>query len=185
MFKKSKIKKYNSGMTLIELLVVLAIFAIISGITMFDYSSFKSSASLNNLANDISLSIRKAQSYAIGAKGINSSFSDIYGVHFSTDNKSSFSVFANTSDNSIEELSITSGDYISGFIINNGNQQQTGVLDITFKRPNPDASFSYNGSYVSASNVDIILSSQKGDRSKIIQITNTGQISIQNDVQQN
>ncbi|MCE9517554.1 hypothetical protein K8Q96_00965 [Candidatus Nomurabacteria bacterium] len=76
---------FQSGMTMIELLVVLGIFIVVTSLVMFDYGSFRSSTSLTNLASDISLSVRRAQSYAIGAYSSNSVFSYGYGVHFSTD----------------------------------------------------------------------------------------------------
>ncbi len=75
---------YTSGMTLVELIVVLAIFIVVTGLTIFDYGSFRTSASLQNLSDDVALSVRKAQSYAIGAYGSNSNFSYGYGIHFST-----------------------------------------------------------------------------------------------------
>ncbi len=82
------IKKHNTissrGMTLVELVVVLSIFIIVSGITIFEYQGFRSSASLQNLADDIALSIRKAQSFAIGVRNTtNANFESGYGVHFS------------------------------------------------------------------------------------------------------
>ena len=61
MFKRLNKNKYNRGMTLVELIVVLAIFMIILGLTIFDYSSFKSTTTIQNLADDIALTIRKAQ----------------------------------------------------------------------------------------------------------------------------
>jgi prepilin-type N-terminal cleavage/methylation domain-containing protein len=82
--KKFSGLSYNRGMTLVELLVVLAIFVIVSSLIMFDYGGYKSSISLENLANDIALSIRKAQSYAIGVAGSGASFTYAYGVHIST-----------------------------------------------------------------------------------------------------
>ena len=78
---------YSKGFTLIELMVVISIFLVISTIVIFNYQGFSSSASLQNLTDDIALSIRKAQSFAIGSRGVTingiSSFSNSYGVHFS------------------------------------------------------------------------------------------------------
>jgi len=79
-FKKIK---YNRGMTLIELMVVLFIFMIVTGLTIFDYGSFRTSSTMQNISDDIALSIRKAQSYAIGAYGTASTFTYSYGMHFS------------------------------------------------------------------------------------------------------
>ena len=63
MSKNKNKMKYNSGITIIELLVVISIFIIISGITIFNYSKFKSTATLQNLADDIALSVRRVQGY--------------------------------------------------------------------------------------------------------------------------
>lgn len=85
MIKKFQNKiKYLSGMTLIELMVVIAIFTMITTITIFDYGSFNSGAAINNLGDDVALSIRKAQSYAIGTHQSSGEFDVGYGVHFTT-----------------------------------------------------------------------------------------------------
>lgn len=83
-FKKSaRLGKYNRGVSLVELLVVIAIFMIISSMTIFSYSDFRSSISIQNLADDIALSVRKAQNYAIGAVGSSGDFTYGYGINFS------------------------------------------------------------------------------------------------------
>lgn len=104
---KSNLKINTKGMTLIELLVVMAIITILTGITIFDHNSFRSAISTQNLANDIALSIRKAQSYAIGVRS-DSSFAvkNGYGISFVTKNSDgnplsgsnkSFIIFADVS----------------------------------------------------------------------------------------
>jgi prepilin-type N-terminal cleavage/methylation domain-containing protein len=178
-----KIKYYRNnrkrGMTLVELLVVISIFAVISGIILFDFIKFDSSVSLRNLANDIALSVRKAQSYAIGVRGISEQFKYGHGIHFSTEKGStltagsqkSFILFTNwplnetppLTYNSIydydssgscgspsdgnecqEILSINSADEISNiYLSSEENVPRQGILDIVFKRPNPDAIFCY------------------------------------------
>lgn len=82
MFKNFHKIKYNKGVTLVELLVVIFIFVVISGITIFDYGKFRSSLSIQNLADDIALSVRKAQGYAIGVRSADQVFDVGYGVHF-------------------------------------------------------------------------------------------------------
>ncbi len=71
------------GMTLVELVVVLSIFMIVAGLTIFEYQQFRSGASVQNIADDIALSIRKAQSFAIGVRNTNANFSSGFGIHFS------------------------------------------------------------------------------------------------------
>lgn len=163
-------------MTIVELLVVIGIFTIISVIIIFDYGKFRSTSSLQNLADDIALSVRKAQSFAIGVRGTNNDFSPGYGVHFSIDPVSdaysgtnrSFILFANISnllnyDNNglcginnlnvgnecLEELAVTSSDKITSIIYNDGSEKTLVIgdtIDIFFQRPNPEPTFCYKES---------------------------------------
>ncbi len=75
-----------SGFTIIELLVVMFIFGVISSLVIFNYGSFQSDVSVENLAQDIGLTIRRAQVYSVGTKGIDTGTNTIfpsYGIHFS------------------------------------------------------------------------------------------------------
>ncbi len=81
--------KKNKAFTLLEMMIVVAIFAVLSALLIFNYSSFKSSISLNNLSDDIALTIRKAQVYAISVKSAeiataSGAYFPGYGIHFST-----------------------------------------------------------------------------------------------------
>jgi type II secretory pathway pseudopilin PulG len=200
-------------MTLVELLVVMALFAITSSLTIFDYGSFRNSVSTQNLADDIALSIRKAQSYAIGSHDTGTSFSSHYGVHFTTNqnptsalggSSKAFVMFIDndgsgyyniplsgtcgTSNECNEVLSIKSDDRISSIYLN-GNLTpiaSTDSIDVRFVRPNPDAIFCYRISDgvcdISSKNISHIVinvSNSTTNKSKIITIWNTGQISIQ------
>jgi prepilin-type N-terminal cleavage/methylation domain-containing protein len=81
-FKKKLNNQKQRGMTLIELLVALVIFSIITGVVLFNYGDFNASLTMQNLADDIALTVRRAQSYAIGVRGREGSFQVGYGVHF-------------------------------------------------------------------------------------------------------
>lgn len=89
-FLKFKINKVKSlprgkGFTIIELLVVIFIFALISGLVIFNYKGFRSDVSIENLAQDIALSIRRAQVYSVSTKSADTIVNDIfpsYGIHF-------------------------------------------------------------------------------------------------------
>ena len=214
--------KYNSGMTLIELLVVVFIFMIITSITIFSYGKFNSSLSVQNLADDIALSIRKTQGYAIGVRGFNSFFSEGYGIHFSTNtdvsnpssgSNGSFVLFANmggnnddeynydsspcgnpsTSNECLEVLNIKSSDKILEFYVGTGGGKvliSNGMLDIFFKRPNPEPTFCVrNGTNTSSacdysSSVSYVEIKIKSGGTpavyKTITISNNGQISVSN-----
>ncbi len=73
-------------MTLIELVIVLSIFSILTGVVLFNYGDFSSSLTIQNLADDIALTIRRAQSYAIGVRGSSGRFTMGFGVNFSIRN---------------------------------------------------------------------------------------------------
>lgn len=173
---KYKLKlPYNKGLTLIELMVVISIFLVITTTVIFNYGTFNSNVSLQNLTDDIALSIRKAQGFAIGARAIGDKFTYSYGMHFSVDknpigslsgsNKSflMFSVLTsdtkkytdtsnmndicgnNGSNQCIELFNITSADMIKKIDID-GITKTQGSIDIVFTRPNTRAAFCYRAS---------------------------------------
>ncbi len=61
-------KHLSKGFTFIELMVVIAIFGIIAGIVLFNYSGFQSNITLDNLSHDIALQINQAQKIAISGQ---------------------------------------------------------------------------------------------------------------------
>lgn len=154
MFNKIKIKTKikHKGLTIVELLVVVSIFMIITSISIFNYSKFNSYTSTQNLADDIALTVRQAQSYAIGVSGVSGNFLDIgYGVHFGLDqdplyshsgSTTSFILFADIDGDKVydydtnnlicgdpylgneclEILTIKSDDFISSFIIDDAEE---------------------------------------------------------------
>ena len=158
MFKFGNKNKYTKGATLLEMMVVISIFVVISTVTVFNYGQFNSSMSTQNLVDDIALSIRKAQSYAIGVRGVNDVFLGGYGVRFSVNplvsgdeyksSNKSFVVFAEMGDKNygydygayngcgdpidgdecIEILKILSSDEISSIKIYGASDSEIGTL---------------------------------------------------------
>jgi len=123
MFKKNKKNKYNSGVTLIELITVITIFLILTAVIIADNSKLKTSATLQNLADDIALSVRKVQSLAVGVRGLNSGggnvFDSGYGVHFSLDSNTAYThlgspkdfiLFMDTTNNNIYDENPNNSD---------------------------------------------------------------------------
>lgn len=202
MFKKLRKSKYNGGMTLVELMVVLGIFLLVTGITIFDYNSFRSNISLQNLADEVALSVRKAQSYAIGARSASSgAFSDSFGVSFSTSsefeenipNIKSFVIFADLNEdgeyNSSEYCGVADSECLEVLtirtedVINNISGEyiddDVNSLDIIFTRPNPDANFYQEGYQKETQFVSVEIKNTRTEKLKNIIISNTGQISIE------
>ncbi|MCX6753554.1 MAG: type II secretion system protein, partial [Candidatus Nomurabacteria bacterium] len=159
------------GLTLIELMVVISIFLVITTTVIFNYGTFNSNVSLQNLTDDVALSIRKAQGFAIGARAVGDNFRNSYGMHFSvdssplgslsgsnksflmfsvptadtkkyTDNGSMNDVCGNGSNQCIESFNITSADNIKELQIDDVSKV-AGSIDIIFTRPNTRAYFCY------------------------------------------
>lgn len=199
MYQNSCKNKYNSGLTLIELLVVISIFAIITSIAIFNYGKFNSSSSLQNLADDIALTIRKAQGYAVGVRGVGEDFNYGYGIHFTADS-STFILFTDIVSSSgyndggvgvcgepevgnecLEMLNIISADKIESIFLNDESEKNN--IDIVFKRPNSEPTFCYDGSCSNpVSYVKIKISNiANPEIYKFVTIFNNGQISVLNE----
>ena len=82
--KKLNNLKSNTGFTLIELMVTIVIFVILTAVVLFSQSGFNNTVLLNNLAYDISLTIRQAQYYGVNVNESQSTLNPFtpYGVYF-------------------------------------------------------------------------------------------------------
>lgn len=189
----SLIKKAK-GFTLIELVVSLGIFALMTALLLAKYGSFNQGVLLTNLAYDVAITIRNAQSYGLNVKSsdrMTDSFRDPYGVHFSTSpevNKLQFTFFVDkvgsdgkytTESEKLSTTNILRGSYIEKLYVGTdaSNITETDVLDITFKRPDPNAIIrtSTGGPYTYA---EIILKSNSSNDTRKVTVISTGQISV-------
>lgn len=144
------------GFTLVELLVVISIFVILTGVVLFNQEKFNSTILLTNLAYDTALTIRQAQTYGINIKEFDADGKFFpYGVSFKTSDPKSFILFADlnedgkfpvstcqitATDGCVQQYTIKRGNSIKGLCSNvEGDCDFLDSLDITFKRPNPDA----------------------------------------------
>jgi hypothetical protein len=145
---------------------------------------------MTNLAYDIALSIRTAQTYGISAKGTinNASFSTPYGISF-TNGATSYILFADTNASRVYDATdvpttynlhgaykITSLCTLSG-VTETCNRTR---IDITFVRPNPDAKIVLDTNTPWTDAVEIKLgSTADASALKTITVRTTGQISVQ------
>jgi len=169
-YKKSSIKMV-SGFTVVELMVVIAIFAVISSISAYNYKSFETNITVKNLAQDIALTIRKAQSYTLGFQSPEPTLLNEmvvgYGVHFNMNHPDTFLLFGDfktinpsvdanalydgtscygvftVQEECIDEIVINTSDRIEALCLNDSDCVFDGMLNIVFNRPNQDALFSY------------------------------------------
>ncbi|MBI4855209.1 MAG: type II secretion system protein [Acetobacterium woodii] len=149
--------KNNQGFTLVELLVVFFIMASILAVVIPGYLDYSTKLDLQNLALDVALTIREAQSYGAGAKITSGgSFSTGYGVHF-VKGGTSFILFENISDGNGNYNVYSNADKtIQTYTMKNGYSIDVicdadditlckdGSLDVVFNRPNPNAIIKVN-----------------------------------------
>ncbi|QQR49932.1 type II secretion system protein [Candidatus Nomurabacteria bacterium] len=196
----------NRGLTFIELIVVLSIVGAISSTVLFQFGSFSSNVTLQNLAQDIALIIKKAQTNAISgslSSGFIAGQAPSYGVNFDTTsgNQNKFNYFRD-----IGTVGITPDGILNGNCNNPGasGNECLGVttiqssdtivslcdgggkctyknLSVTFSRPFPDPTFRTKTAGVAVplttGGAQIVIQSAKGLKKTII-IWPIGQISV-------
>ncbi len=105
----------QGGFSLIEMLIVVALFTIITGAALLNHGRFGESILATNLAYDIALSLREAQSYGISVResplGVGV-FTIGYGVHFSA--ADSFIFFADRNGNRRYDGADVNGACVAG-----------------------------------------------------------------------
>lgn len=200
-FSPQKIKnKLNAGFTLIELMVSIGIMILVMALILVNYGKFDTGIILTNLAYDIGLSVRKAQSYGISVKGVTvgsvQNFDSSYGIHFDKTKPKNYLIFVDTNSNGVyncvsdpsncekvEGFTLGGAYNIVGLYTLSGGVKNpiTTSVDITFKRPNPDATVHINSdSAIITDPVEIdIASTEEPTSIKSIIVRSTGQISIQ------
>ena len=150
----------NGGFTLIELIVSIAIFAVMTALVVSRYGTFNQNTLLTNVAYDMALTIRTAQSYGLSVKSSDSasnSFGSAYGVHFDKSKPTKFTLFIDTNkngyyedpansgvDQNVTTYTLTSGVTMARICLGSDTLTCTPLgnndaLDITYLRPNPDA----------------------------------------------
>lgn len=192
---KLRTPKSNRGFTLIEMLVTISIIAIISSIVLFNFPSFSSKIVLENLTHEIALIVRQAQVFGIGIKrqiGTAETFPS-YGAHFDLNTPTEVIFFAdintdgiynNPPDVDVETFIIQRGNKISALCYNipciDVPSSGERVVDITFKRPDPEANIYVEGVGVGLSVVQITVSPSDGVEigDRYITVWSSGQIAV-------
>ncbi len=184
--------KKKKGFTIVELLVSIAIFALMTALLLSKYGTFNQGVILTNLAYDVALTIRNAQSYGLNVKSASRDsdlFSYPYGVHFdsSSANNTKFIFFADVNSNGlydvgtdtiISQTTITRGSKIS--ILSRPDGGSINPLDISYKRPDPNAIiYGNNNTGTAYTSARIQIMASDGVSIKTISVSSNGQISVQ------
>ncbi len=193
------------GFTLIELVVCIAIFAMMTALVVAKYGNFNQSVLLTDLAYDVAVTIRTAQTFGLSVQSTQTGtnpFNYSYGVDFcaSASGCSAGSIqiannqivlFTDTNGNGTYDqtdsqqsiYTLTRGAVISGFCFTDScTAPLVGAtrLDVVFKRPNPDAVMNrYRGSWASAGNYAGIIITGTDKSTRTIIVRSTGQVSVQ------
>ncbi len=185
----------RGGFTLIELLVVVSIYAIISGVVISNYRDYTANAVSLNAPEDIVLALRQAQVYGASGRGNSVScgvamslFDCQYGVSFTAKAgfEKGFTIFAdvngdniyNAGDIEVETVTWKDASVITQVeCLPNIGGCSSGVLNVTFKRPSPDAII--GGGYEKGRITVWNGVTGTGSKTRVVTISKAGQISIQ------
>ncbi len=202
-----RVRNSRAGFTLIELVVTMGIMALITGVTLANHSKFGGQVMLRNLAYELALVVREAQTYGVSVRKIDrasiTDFESGYGIHFNANNKLQYVMFADTHKESgtiirgQDGMRNTTLEDVNTYIIGRGYKINklcagsassptcmdvcdscSGTLDILFKRPEPDAAIRLNGvENVLYERAEIELISPRDDTMRVL-IEVSGQISV-------
>ncbi len=195
-------RKEVRGFTLVELMVSVSIVTVIMLVVLFSYGMFSDNLALSSAGQELSIGIRKAQTYGLAVKEVavgGGQFNSAYGISFNpTDAPNEYDIFVDKNENGIfdigngcggsnteciEKFVFRNGIAVSN-ICNNSSCPPSGArsMQIVFLRPNPDATINFvtsGGAIIgSPATGKVVLISPKGKTSTIT-ILSTSQISIQ------
>jgi len=77
----------KGGFTMVELIVTIGIFVMVTGVVLANYPKFSSQIVLENVAHQVALAVREAQTYGLSVRGFDTGSGAIfpgYGVYFSS-----------------------------------------------------------------------------------------------------
>lgn len=190
----------SKGFTLVELMIVIAIFAIITTIAMADQGKLNSSVLLSNLAYDVALSVRQAQTYGIGVK---------YDINGSSDQSTGFGIFFDSvnspdtitlytrasADSTMYDDTVDILEKRYQFSNQRGNRvaelycgtaelvNKCEKVSVIYKRPNPEPILYGVKSGIESQfsgTVYVVLKSVDGTLCRTVAIASSGQISVGN-----
>ncbi|MEI6396649.1 MAG: type II secretion system protein [Candidatus Taylorbacteria bacterium] len=194
----------KKGFTIIELLISVSIFVAMTVLMIVKFGNFDQSILITNLIYDVALVMRTAQTYGLSvasSPGMQSDFQFAYGVDFSTaattgiDNtvpgNTRVIMFADSGvdtgiyegsgpsrDTQVNTYNITRNTKVTSLCIgaSDTNCSEVTQLDVSFKRPNPEAIISASGFLNQQYARITITGTDKSTRS--LEVHGNGQVSI-------
>jgi hypothetical protein len=173
-------------------MVTVGIFVFMTALIMAKYNNFYSGTIFKNMAYDIAITIRQAQSYGISVKADSNStsFNKAYGVNFSSAFPTKFTLYPYSMnsnglyavDNVAEKaytLKFGASVYRKYVGSSPSDIAEVSVLDIVFQRPNPEAVIcGTNNNIMNCSYKYAKIVIKLGEITRSIEINSVGQVSI-------
>lgn len=143
----------EKGFTLVEVVVMIGIFSVLAGVVLGNYRQFITNANFSNASENIVIALREAQVYGVATKRSSvacvagtSNFTCPYGVHFDLTYPTSITIFVDANGNKVYDAPlefVRTENFPAGTTISSLNcglvACSPSMLDVTFRRPNPDA----------------------------------------------
>ena len=194
-----------AGFSIVEMVVSVSIVALVMAVILFSYSKFNDNLALGAAGQELAIAVRQAQVYGLTVKevSVNSgNFNTAYGAYFDLNDLSNYYIFADTNGDKVYNVGSGCGsgstECIEKIALRNGvkiSQICDGVsncppgpggsvtnLDITFLRPNPDATinFANSGGNIKATTLTgkVVLISPR-NKTLTVTIESTGQVLVQ------
>ena len=191
-----------NGFSLIELMVAVGILILINTMIFAKYPEFSQKMALKRTSEEIALTARQAQAYALGIKRSASIGGDYFGfgIHFdkSVSNQKSLILFTdfgqgNSQPNKqydgrggcgqpqtecFQEFKIDTGDYISNLECDSCSGS-VDKLDIVYPRATSIAAISADGIVCGSCSYSTVTIKSPGGKEKYIKIWISGQISVE------
>lgn len=193
------------GFSLFEVLVSVAIFSLLTSSLIIENGKFRNQTLTANLAYEIGLVFRKAQSFGIGVRGSDPAFSvtqatKYFGIFFSRADDRVLTLYRDgdsndngiydgvTTDIRVDTFALDPKYKILRFCAKEGNVEYCSdspsvtELNVSFKRPDPSAKIIYKRGEApkDASEARIEVTQRQGTGNKISSVTiySTGQIYV-------
>ncbi|HEY4527766.1 MAG TPA: prepilin-type N-terminal cleavage/methylation domain-containing protein [Candidatus Paceibacterota bacterium] len=180
------------GFTLIELLVTVSILVLTAIFILANYPKFASRMSLERTSQEVALSLRRAQSFALAVRefGQGSGIFPGYGVHFEIASPADYAVYADINANreydgaseAVESLHIETSSRIIALCAGEKTQPPGDCgfseLDITYLRPAPTIFFKSGVATLTYSDLEIKIRAPDGTL-RTITVWNSGQVGLE------
>lgn len=203
---KKSLKNCIQGFTLIEFIVVMTIFSIMSAVSVFNYNEYSDNIKTNNIAQDIAITIRQAQVYGLSGSDNTTNIARItqdrsirgVSIDLGTDTMTIFEdnravrnfVYDNGDDLIIDKRTIKSQDIgiIEFELCNEAGTcvtENSGSVDISFRRPYPDAFISLDGNPDPSNpyrSVSLVIGTDQNNDSSVVTVNSVGSISVKKNI---